>query len=317
MYSYIIPFWKTFDDVWFTYKIPDFLKSGIKLWMIVEIELKNEIQLGVIYEIFEKNEKVEDEFVVKEIISIKNENIFISNYRIELLKFISKNYFTPIHNSLSLFLPKNLVEKVKKEKLNFDKVSDYKYNFDFKLNLSIGQKQVYDDIISSQNNKILLFWVTWSWKTEIYINLIKKYIDEWKQVLFLIPEIILWNQISSKVKKVFWDDVILINSTITETQKTKYFIDIYHKKAKVILWTRSALFYPFNNLWLIIIDEEHDNSYISDQSPRYNAIEVANKITDLNNNKLLLASGTPSINSMYKAINKEYELLNLLDKYKK
>ena len=163
----------------------------------------------------------------------------------------------------------------------------------------------------------MLFWVTWSWKTEIYINLIKKYIDEWKQVLFLIPEIILWNQISSKVKKVFWNDVILINSTITETQKTKYFIDIYHNKAKVILWTRSTLFYPFNNLWLIIIDEEHDNSYVSDQSPRYNAIEIANKITDINNNKLLLASGTPSINSMYKAINKEYELLNLLDKYKK
>jgi len=317
MYSYIIPFWKTFDDVWFTYKIPDFLKSGIKLWMIVEIELKNEIQLGVVYEIFEKNEKIEDDFVVKEIISIKNENIFISNYRIELLKFISKNYFTPIHNSLSLFLPKNLVEKVKKEKLNFDKVNDYNYNFDFKLNLSTAQKKVYDDIISSQNNKILLFWVTWSWKTEIYINLIKKYIDEWKQVLFLIPEIILWNQISSKVKKVFWNDVILINSTITETQKTKYFIDIYHNKAKVILWTRSTLFYPFNNLWLIIIDEEHDNSYVSDQSPRYNAIEIANKITDINNNKLLLASGTPSINSMYKAINKEYELLNLLDKYKK
>ena len=109
MYSYIIPFWKTFDDVWFTYKIPDFLKSGIKLWMIVEIELKNEIQLGVVYEIFEKNEKIEDDFVVKEIISIKNENIFISNYRIELLKFISKNYFTPIHNSLSLFFPKNLI----------------------------------------------------------------------------------------------------------------------------------------------------------------------------------------------------------------
>ncbi|MDD2907361.1 MAG: DEAD/DEAH box helicase family protein [Candidatus Gracilibacteria bacterium] len=315
MFTYIIPFGKTFDDVGFTYKIPDFLKSGIKLGQIVEFELKNEITYGVIYEFVDLN--IENTFVIKEILSIKNDFVFISNYRLELLKFISKNYFTPIHNSLSLFIPKNLIDKVKKEKIDLYKQNLYKYNYDFPLELTSKQQDIYENILKSENNKILLFGVTGSGKTEIYIKLIKKYLDEGKQTLFLIPEIILGNQIYTKIKKVFGDDVIILNSTITETQKTKYFLDIYHNNAKIILGTRSSLFYPYNNLGLIIIDEEHDNSYISDQSPRYNAVEIANKISELNNSKLLLASGTPSVNSMYKGIKKEYNLLNLLDKYKK
>ncbi|MDD3145377.1 MAG: DEAD/DEAH box helicase family protein [Candidatus Gracilibacteria bacterium] len=315
MYAYIIPFGKTFDDVGFTYKIPDFLKSGIKLGQVVEIELKNEIVNGIIYEVV-SDLKLGDDFKIKEILSIRYDFIFIGNYRLELMKFISKNYFTPIHNSLSLFLPKNLVEKIKNGKVDTSKVKDYNYTFVFPLQLTTKQDKVYKEILESENNKILLFGVTGSGKTEIYIKLIKKYIDEDKQVLFLIPEIILGNQIFTKIKKVFGNDVIILNSTISEAVKTKYFFDIYHNKAKIILGTRSALFYPYNDLGLIIIDEEHDNSYISDQSPRYNAVEISNKISDLNNSKLLLASGTPSINSMYKGIKKEYNLLNLLEKYK-
>jgi primosomal protein N' (replication factor Y) len=106
-----------------------------------------------------------------------------------------------------------------------------------------------------------------------------------------------------------------MNSSITEGNKTKAWISINSEETKIIIWTRSALFYPYNNLWLIIVDEEHDNSYKSDQAPRYNSIEIANKITELHWNKLLLASWTPSINSMYNAIKGEYKLLKLLEKY--
>ena len=178
------------------------------------------------------------------------------------------------------------------------------------------QEKIFEEIIISEENKFLLFWVTGSWKTEIYIKLIEENLKKWKQSLLLIPEIILTNQISERLKKYFWNDLIILNSTVSEAKKTKYFLDIFENKAKIIIWTRSVLFYPFADLWLIIIDEEHDNSYISDQTPRYNSIEIANKITDLVWNKLLLASGTPSINSMYKAICKDYKLLNLLEKFK-
>lgn len=312
MFSHIIPFWKSFDEIGFTYKIPEKFLEKIKIWQIVKIPFWKEEIFWVVISIF--SEKLENDFKIKEILEITNEKSFIYGYRIELLKFISEYYFTPIHNSLNLFLPKNLVEKVKKWKFE-EKFSEYKYLQEKNNNLTENQKNILEEIEKSEEKKFLLFWVTWSGKTEIYIKLIEKYLKEGKQSLLLIPEIILTNQISEKLKNYFWKDLIVLNSTVSDTKKTKYFSDIESGNAKIIIGTRSALFYPFSDLWLIIIDEEHDNSYISDQNPRYNAIEVANKITDLNWNKLLLASGTPSINSMFKGIKGDYKLLSLLEKF--
>ena len=291
MFWYVIPFGKSFDEFWFTYEIPKNFEKDIKIGQIVKIFLWEKETFWVIYEIFENIPEKIEKSKIKKIEEITNQKSFINSYRIELLKFISKNYFSPIHNSLNLFLPKNLVEKVKKGKLK--------------------------EIIKEENKKILLFWVTGSWKTEIYIKLLEKYLKEWKQSLLLIPEIVLTNQIASRLENFFWKNLIILNSTVSEAKKTEYFFDIASLNAKIVIWTRSALFYPFSNLWIIIIDEEHDNSYISDQTPRYNAIEIANKISDLSWCKLLLASWTPSVNSMYKAINWDYKLLNLFEKFKK
>lgn len=228
-----------------------------------------------------------------------------------------KKYFSLIHNSLNLFFPKNLKEKIKKQKLNFIENKGFNYSNNNSKTLNNDQEIVYNNIIRSKNNNILLYWLTWSWKTEIYFKLIDYYIQKDKQILLLIPEIILNNQIAKRIKNVFWENILIINSSITEATKTKNWLNIYNNNAKIIIWTRSALFYPYNNLWLIIIDEEHDNSYISDTQPRYNTIEVAEQITNINKSKLLLASWTPSINSMYKWVKWDYKLLNLLKKYKK
>ncbi len=317
MYCLVCPFTKTFDEVWITYKVPDLLTSNLKLWQIVNIPFKNKNELAVVIKISEKADIDFNESKIKEIISIKNNFIFLSNYRIELLRWLAKHYFTAIHNTFNLFFPKNLKEKIIKDKLLTENTIQVKYDFNYLNKLSKSQNKAYKEIRESKNNKILLFWLTWSWKTELYINLIKENLDNNKQSLFLIPEIILTNQLSDKIKKIFWNEVLIINSTITEATKTKNWLSINSNNAKIIIWTRSALFYPYNNLWLIIIDEEHDNSYISDSSPRYNSIDVAEKITDLNGNTLILWSGTPSIESMYKAVKWEYKLINILDKYNK
>lgn len=317
MYCLICPFSKTFDDVWITYSVPDFLVSELKLWQVVEITIRNKIEFWLIINISEKININFDKSKIKPIVAIKNETIFLENYRVELIKWIAKYYFSAIHNALNVFLPKNLKEKIIKDKVKTASSQQYIYGYNYKNQLSLEQESAYNSISNSKNNKILLYWLTWSWKTEIYIKLIKNYLEQDKQILFLIPEIILTNQLSEKIKKVFWANVIILNSTITDANKTKYWIDINNKDAKIIIWTRSALFYPYNNLWLIIIDEEHDNSYISDSSPRYNTIEVAEKITELNWNKLLLWSWTPSLSSMYKAVKKEYNMVSLLKVYNK
>jgi primosomal protein N' (replication factor Y) len=318
MYCVISPFSKTFDDFWLIYFVPTFLEWDIKIWQIVEIPIKNLIDIWVILEIINNLDNLVIDYnisKIKSLISIKNPNIFLNNYQKLILPRISKYYFSLIHNSLNLFFPKNLKTKIENWKIDLLKTREYKYRFSTNIKLSNLQNETLKKINNSKNNKILFFWLTWSWKTEIYINLIKKNLDTWKQSLLLVPEIILTTQIFNRIKEIFWEEVIIINSTVSDAIKTKYFIDIYNSSAKIIVWTRSALFYPYNNLWLIIIDEEHDNSYISDTSPRYNTIEIAEKITEINWNKLVLASWTPSFKSMYKSINKDYHLVNLLEKF--
>ena len=317
MYCIVSPFTKTFDDAGLTYFIPDFLEWEIKIWNIVEVPLKTSIEIAVVIKVINITDIEKSK--IKSIISIKNSNIFLQKYQQSILSWLPSHYFTAIHNSLNLFFPKNLKDKISKGKIDKEieknSTNMYSYNINNKILLSKTQDEAYNAIKQSRNNKILLYWVTWSWKTEIYIKLIKEQLDHWNQSLFLIPEIILTNQIAMRIKDVFWDQVLIINSTISDAVKTKSRINIYNWNAKIIIGTRSALFYPFKNLWLIIIDEEHDNSYISDSQVRYNWVEVAEKITELNKNKLILASGTPSIKSMYKWVRWEYELVYLLNKY--
>jgi len=300
MYAIISPFSKTFDDVWLIYSIPSFLLDNIKVGQIAEFPIKNKTEIWVILDIKDSIRIDFDESKLKPLISLKNENLFISNYRSELLIWISQYYITAIHNSLNLFLPRNLREKIFKNKVKNESLNDYYYSYNYSSLLTTNQSATYNNILNSNNDNILLYWLTWSWKTEIYIKLIKDTLDKGKQSLFLIPEIILTNQLAEKIINIFWKKVLIINSTISEATKTKYWIDINKSCAKIIIWTRSAIFYPYNNLWLIIIDEEHDKSYLSDSAPRYNTIEVAEKITEINWNKLILWSWTPSVVSMYK-----------------
>lgn len=320
MYCIISPFSKTFDEIWIIYFIPEFLRWEIKTWQIIEIPIKSKIEIWVLLKIIKNENDLNlwfDKNKIKSIIWIKNNNDFLPTYQKELITWISKYYFSSIHNSLKLFFPTNLRQKILKNKIDLNNKNILNYNYEKDIKLTNNQNEILNEILKNKNQKILLFWITWSWKTEIYIKLIKNYIEKNKQVLLLIPEIVLTNQIAEKIINIFWKEVIILNSSVSEAKKTKYWIDIYNNNAKIIIWTRSSIFYPFIDLWLIIIDEEHDNSYISDSQPRYNCIEVAEQITKLNWNKLILASWTPSIKSMYKWVNWEYKILNLFEKYKK
>lgn len=316
MYCLVSPFSNTFDTIWLIYYVPDFLVWDITLWQIVEIPLRNEIQIAVVIWI---NSLIWDipEEKIKSLISIKYPLNFLWNYQIDILKFISSFYFTPIANSASLFFPKNLLEKIKKNTFeNFETKNNYSYCDNIHVNFSPAQQKAFDIISQSEKNKFLLYWITWSGKTQIYIQLIKNQLKNNKQSLLLIPEIILSNQISQTIKNTFWEDVLIINSTVSAAKRTQFFSDIYNSKAKIIVGTRSALFYPYKDLWIIIVDEQHDGSFVSDQAPRYHSLDIVNNISDTLNIKLVLASWTPSISCMYDSIKWKYQLVTLLEKYK-
>lgn len=315
VFALVSPFSNTFDDKGLLYFVDDFLKDKIKIGQLVEFPLKNKIDFWIVLDLVEKTDL--DLAKIKPIISIKFEISLLKSYQNKLIFFISSYYFSSIHNSLNLFFPKNLKDKLLKDKFSLDTSEKeiFSYDFNFDKTLNTFQQKIYEDISKENHKNILFYGVTWSWKTEVYIKLIKDYIEKGKQVLLLVPEIILTNQLWERIKKVFWKEVFVITSDISDAKKTSMWVDISLWNAKIIVWTRSALFYPYDDLGLIIIDEEHDESYISDSSPRYKSDEIALEISRLNWVKVILWSWTPSIKNMYKALKWEFELFQLLEKY--
>jgi len=169
-----------------------------------------------------------------------------------------------------------------------------------------------------QKDVCLLNGVTSSGKTEIYIHLIHKTIECKKQVLYLLPEIALTTQITNRLRKIFGKDLGVYHSKFSDAER----VEIWQKQLsdnayKVILGVRSSIFLPFQDLGLIIVDEEHENSYKQyDPSPRYNARDCATVLAHIYNAKTLLGTATPSIESYYNAANQKYGYVELNTRYK-
>lgn len=173
------------------------------------------------------------------------------------------------------------------------------------------QKNVFNKVIFNQNKTYLLHGVTGSGKTMVYINWIKEAIKSGKEALMLVPEISLTPQITAILKGCFKDDIAIIHSRLSISQKYSAWKKIINKEVKIVVGARSAIFAPLTNLGIIIIDEEHESSYRQENNPKYNAIDIA-KIRSSNHNcPLVLASATPDVCDYYKALNDEYELLNM------
>lgn len=181
--------------------------------------------------------------------------------------------------------------------------------------LSEHQEKAISEIRTGFQDKqvCLLHGVTSSGKTELYIHLIKEYIEQGKQVLYLLPEIALTAQIINRLKSVFGNDVGVYHSKFSDAERVEIYRDILHqKKYKIILGVRSSVFLPFSNLGLIIVDEEHENSFKQyDPAPRYNARDAAVVLAQLHNSKVLLGTATPSVESYFNAINNKYFLVSL------
>ncbi len=184
-------------------------------------------------------------------------------------------------------------------------------------------KQAMEDIYSgtvlkddSLNRIHLIHGITGSGKTEVYMDLIECAVRNGKEVIVLIPEIALTYQTVKRFTRKFKDKVSIINSKLSKGERYDQFERAKKGEVSIMIGPRSALFTPFNNLGLIIIDEEHEGSYKSDSVPKYNAIEVARHIAETTNSTLVLGSATPSLDSYYKAKRGEYRLHTLTKREK-
>jgi primosomal protein N' (replication factor Y) (superfamily II helicase) len=179
--------------------------------------------------------------------------------------------------------------------------------------LSDLQQKICNTILEyfQQDKPVLLHGVTGSGKTEIYIDLIKKAIDNNTQALLLLPEIALTTQIVSRLKKIFGNALGVYHSRFSDNERVEIWNGIVEGKLKCVVGVRSSVFLPFDNLGLIIVDEEHDTSYKQDRPPRYHARHTALMLAKIHHAKILLGSATPSVETYFHATHGTYGLATL------
>jgi len=234
----------------------------------------------------------------------------------ELIKSVDAS-----HAQLKALEEKGIIRTYKKIKsrLNYTEASHEIQS----IELSEYQHKALDKIQESFKEKevVLLHGVTSSGKTEIYIKLIEEALQKDKQVLYLLPEIALTTQIIIRLQKYFGEKIGVYHSRYNKNEKVEIWnkvldTDPNSSPYQIILGPRSALFLPYENLGLIIVDEEHDNSYKQfNPSPRYNARDSAIYLANLHKAKTILGSATPSVESYYNASHEKYALIELNQRY--
>ena len=257
--------------------------------------------------------------------SEKRKNLVLKYFQLKAQKQkpISVKQLTETAQS-SAAIVKALVDKeifeeyfIQEDRVNFDK-----NKIENELTLSQAQQQAFNEIKKSFEEKkvSLLHGVTSSGKTEIYTKLIENYIAQGKQILYLLPEIALTTQLVSRLTQHFGNKVAVFHSKYSNNERVEVWNNVIQnsESAQIVIGTRSALFLPFNNLGLIIVDEEHEQTFKQqDPAPRYHARDAAIVLANAHQAKVLLGSATPSIETYYNASSGKFGLINLTERFGK
>ncbi len=315
MIAEVIPGKRTGTDIeTFSYLVPDKFESQIKVGSIVDVPWGAKTIRGMVLENQKPGHQSQNEsFKIKNIINIDSEFTIPVSY-IDVISWISKYYLCSLGEALSLFMPPTEV-KSRKGKV---KSGDEKKRI---IELSSEQQEIFDvvkpQLASSEKSPVLIHGVTGSGKTEIYLRLAQEVIDAGKQVVVLVPEIMLTPQTFGRFEAVFGDKIALMHSGLAKSQRFLSYLQFYRGEKPIILGPRSALLVPSLNIGLIIIDEEHDTSYKQEKNPKYNAVRLAEKIAGANSALLVLGSATPSVESYFKAKSGQYQLFEIKNRYNK
>ena len=262
-----------------TYQYDESVKPGTKILISLR-NRKNPIEAVVVKEVDKPEFKCTDIFELLP--------FYYNKKMIELASFISQYYVCSFGEAIALYTPcSKEIEEI-----------DDEIKFDSNITLSIEQQEAFKFYL--EKKQFLLFANTGSGKTEIYIKAIEKVLNEKANAILLMPEISLTPQMQNRLEKVFGNSVAIWHSKVSKKRKEQVLDDIYSGDIKVVAGARSALFLPFKNLKLIVVDEEHDESYKSDSKPRYNAKDLSIYIAKKYDLNLILGSATASIGSFYK-----------------
>ncbi len=236
----------------------------------------------------------------------KNKQTELLEELLEKSQVLKNNYSSYVVKSLK---EKELIIEIKEQEYRIQKneqkeIKKHKLNFE--------QEAVYKKIKQTNENKVfLLEGITGSGKTEVYLNLIENTLKNGKTAIMLVPEISLTMQIVDRFYEWFGSSVAIFHSALSAGEKHDEYLKIIRGEVRVVVGTRSAIFTPLENIGLIIIDEEHSDTYKQDNTPKYHAIDIAKKRAKYHNCPLVLGSATPTLETRARALKKVYEHLFL------
>lgn len=215
-------------------------------------------------------------------------------------------------SSVNTLLKKNILLEEKEENYRYNLINEEKIKF----NLNEEQQKVYKEIFNSinTNETFLLYGVTGSGKTNVYMKVIEDVIKNNKTAILLVPEISLTPQIIKRFTSYF-SNIAVLHSGLSDGEKYDEWRKINEGKVNIVIGARSAIFAPLKNIGVIIIDEEHSQTYKQENNPRYNAIDIAKERCKYHNCPLILGSATPLLESFARAKKNVYKLLELKNRY--
>lgn len=281
-------------------------KYHTRMTSVLKLFVPSEIREGKVKDLFEKWCILEKEIDENEFKRAKKQLDIIYSLRAENPQKYSVLSEKFGNSALKALIEKQIV-KVFNEKINrtpFVEVESEK-----KIKLNYMQQNAVEKM--QEEKTYLLHGVTGSGKTEVYMHLISRVLKKSKTAIMLVPEISLTPQVLSHFKARFGDEVALLHSGLSAGERFDEWKRLFDGEAKVAIGARSAIFAPLENLGVVIIDEEHEQSYISETNPRYDTHSIAKMRAVYNHCPLVLGSATPSIESYSKAKSGEYELVEM------
>lgn len=289
----------------FSYSASSSLAKEIKIGQEVLVPFGNRKMRGVVADC--KATKTGDlsfRGKLKNIIGITDSKPLLMENQFKLAKWLADYY----HVSLGLAIKAMLPKRAKKRILEVGKSKPVKTGLP---SLNYGQKRVFNQIISQKQGIFLISKISRAERVKIYLHVVKKLSEEKKQAIILVPESYLIKDIVDDFQGFFSNQIAVLHSKLSAGEFFSEWQKIREVKAKIIIGTRIAVFAPVEKLGVIIIDEEHDSSYKSDMSPRYNAKKVALELARLFKSKVILGSLFPSIESYYQTVLKNYKLFKM------
>lgn len=279
-----------------TYRIPDTSKTVVR-GLRVEVEVRKRKLIGIVRDVH----YIEPNFIAKPILKIVDSQPILNDEQWDMAEWMQKTYMAGLGESLFRMIPQG-------RRLIREKEMDLEVDTEFK-SLNHEQALAYQAIsadIGKKHSSHLLFGVTGSGKTEVYIHLMRDVIENTdRSVIFLVPEITLTYHIIKKLQTIFPKDLALIHSALKTSERFRAYQSLLRGEKRIAVGTRSAIFAPVTNPALVILDEEHDGSYKENSSPRYHARQVAHYRAKKSGGVLVLGSATPNIETYYLACSKQ------------